>query len=164
MHVLSPKSSTRTGRAEFARSSAVARAGKQRSTTRKQRRSGLIDPRLVQPKFLGTVRPHYRRILATASGGFDVRECASYVERSRPPFLLIALKRNAPMKNPCVFIALATLFATVFGAPPSTPKRPVPDPYHGVKVGDDYRWLQNWNDPEVKQWSDAENALARQYL
>jgi prolyl oligopeptidase len=68
------------------------------------------------------------------------------------------------MKNLCVFIALATLSATAFGAPPSTPKRPVTDTYHGVKVVDDYRWLQNWNDPEVKQWSDAENAFARQYL
>src|ERR1700722_10113577 len=68
------------------------------------------------------------------------------------------------MKKPCVFIALATLSASVFGAPPSTPKRPVTDTYHGVKVVDDYRWLQNWNDPQVKQWSDAENAFARQYL
>jgi len=36
-------------------------------------------------------------------------------------------------------------------APPNTPKRPVTDQYHGVTVTDEYRWLENWNDPEVKQ-------------
>ncbi len=49
-------------------------------------------------------------------------------------------------------------------APPATPKRPVTDEYHGVKVIDDYRWLENWDDPNVKQWSAAENARSRQYL
>ena len=48
--------------------------------------------------------------------------------------------------------------------PPSTPKRPVTDVYHGVKVRDDYRWLEDWNAPEVKQWSAAQNARTREYL
>jgi prolyl oligopeptidase len=47
---------------------------------------------------------------------------------------------------------------------PSTPKRPVSDVYHGVKVSDDYRWLEDWGDPQVKQWSNAQNAHARDYL
>jgi prolyl oligopeptidase len=49
-------------------------------------------------------------------------------------------------------------------SPPVAPKRPVTDTYHGVKVQDDYRWLQNWNDPEVREWSEKENAYARQFL
>jgi prolyl oligopeptidase len=49
-------------------------------------------------------------------------------------------------------------------AAPATPKRPVTDEYHGVKVTDDYRWLENWDDPEVKQWSAGQNALTREYL
>ncbi len=49
-------------------------------------------------------------------------------------------------------------------APPTTPKRPVTDEYHGVKVVDDYRWLENWDAAEVKQWSAAENSRTRQYL
>jgi len=47
---------------------------------------------------------------------------------------------------------------------PDTPKRPVIDEYQGVTVTDNYRWLENWNDPEVKRWSAAENARSREYL
>jgi prolyl oligopeptidase len=48
--------------------------------------------------------------------------------------------------------------------PPDTPKHPVTDVYHGVSVTDDYRWLEDWNDPAVKQWSAAENARTRAYF
>jgi prolyl oligopeptidase len=48
--------------------------------------------------------------------------------------------------------------------PPSTARRPVTDVYHGITVTDEYRWLEDWNDPEVKQWSAAENARTREYL
>jgi len=42
--------------------------------------------------------------------------------------------------------------------------KPVVDEYHGVKVSDDYRWLENWNDPAVRAWSDAQNKRTRTYL
>jgi prolyl oligopeptidase len=48
--------------------------------------------------------------------------------------------------------------------PPATAKRPVTDEYQGIKVTDDYRWLENWDDPEVQQWSAAQNARSRDYL
>ncbi|MBX5484634.1 MAG: S9 family peptidase [Myxococcaceae bacterium] len=48
--------------------------------------------------------------------------------------------------------------------PPATPKNPVVDEYHGQKITDDYRWLENWDDPAVRQWSDAQNARARALL
>jgi hypothetical protein len=56
--------------------------------------------------------------------------------------------------------ALVTLLAQ----PPSAPKKPVTDTYHGVTVIDDYRWLEDRSDPNVKAWSDAENRVTRQYL
>jgi prolyl oligopeptidase len=49
-------------------------------------------------------------------------------------------------------------------AAPATPKRPVTDSYHGMTVTDDYRWLENWDDPEVKQWSAGQNVRTREYL
>jgi prolyl oligopeptidase len=47
---------------------------------------------------------------------------------------------------------------------PATPRRPVTDTYHGVDVVDDYRWLEDRSDPEVRAWSDAQNAVARAHL
>lgn len=54
--------------------------------------------------------------------------------------------------------------ASAAPAPPETPKRPVVDEYHGTKVTDDYRWLEDGNSAEVKAWGVAENAYARGYL
>ena len=48
--------------------------------------------------------------------------------------------------------------------PPDTPKHAVADEYQSVRITDDYRWLEDWNDPAVKQWSAAENARTREYL
>ncbi len=47
---------------------------------------------------------------------------------------------------------------------PATPKRPAVDTYHGVAVTDDYRWLENYADPIVRAWSDAQNHFTRKYL
>ncbi len=63
---------------------------------------------------------------------------------------------------PCCLAALAA--ATAFAQPPAAPKKPVTDVYHGVQVTDDYRWLENYSDPAVHAWSDAENKYARKYL
>ena len=59
----------------------------------------------------------------------------------------------------------ALLAVNSFAAtPPATPKKPVTDIYHGVTVVDPYRWLENWNDPAVQAWSNAQNAYARGIL
>ena len=47
---------------------------------------------------------------------------------------------------------------------PSTPKKPVTDVYHGVKVVDDYRWLEDFHDPQVRSWASEENRYTRAYL
>ncbi|MBD3674431.1 MAG: S9 family peptidase [Planctomycetaceae bacterium] len=49
-------------------------------------------------------------------------------------------------------------------APPETPKHPVTDEYHGVEVTDPYRWLEDFEDPRVREWSAAQNRHARSYL
>lgn len=48
--------------------------------------------------------------------------------------------------------------------PPTTRLSPTVDVYHGTKVSDDYRWLEDWNDAEVKRWSASQNAYAREIL
>ena len=48
--------------------------------------------------------------------------------------------------------------------PFETPKRPVTDEYHGVRVVDDYRWLEDLSDPEVKDWNVNQNGHTRSVL
>jgi prolyl oligopeptidase len=64
----------------------------------------------------------------------------------------------------CALLMAAPAGAQTVGPPPATPKKPVVDEYHGVKVTDDYRWLENWADPAVRAWSDAQNQRTRSYL
>lgn len=62
-----------------------------------------------------------------------------------------------------LFVAGAALAVTV-APPPATPTDNASDTYWGVKVADPYRWLENWSDPKVQAWSDAQNARTRGYL
>ncbi|MEZ0256555.1 MAG: prolyl oligopeptidase family protein [Chthoniobacter sp.] len=60
-------------------------------------------------------------------------------------------------------------FASVFTAMshaenPPTEKKPVTDEYHGVKVVEDYRWLEDADTPAVKAWTQAQNQHTRAYL
>jgi len=66
---------------------------------------------------------------------------------------------------PWLFICLLSLAAASDLPPvPATPRKPVTEVYHGVKVVDDYRWLEDWDDPAVQAWSDAQNSRARAFL
>jgi len=70
------------------------------------------------------------------------------------PFVLIV----------CALTAAALAQTVSLPKPPDTPRRLVTDEYHGVKFTDDYRWLENWDDAAVKEWSAAQNARTREYL
>jgi prolyl oligopeptidase len=61
-------------------------------------------------------------------------------------------------------VAGVAALAAADGQRPDTEKRPVKDTYHDITVVDDYRWLENWEDPAVKAWSDAQNTYARGML
>ncbi|MGA2902983.1 MAG: hypothetical protein ABSD98_04075, partial [Candidatus Korobacteraceae bacterium] len=62
------------------------------------------------------------------------------------------------------FALFAVAWQTAVPPLPTTPKHPVVDEYNGVKVTDDYRWLEDGKSPEVIAWTEAENAHARAIL
>ena len=68
------------------------------------------------------------------------------------------------LKSILLAVTSVLLVAQEDHTPPPTPKHPVTDEYYGVKVTDDYRWLEDWNDPTVKAWSGAQNRYARAFL
>ncbi len=64
-----------------------------------------------------------------------------------------------------VSLLTSMIFATsIVSAAPSTEKKPVTDEYHGVKVVDDYRWLEESGSPTVKAWTEAQNKHSRAWL
>jgi len=75
-----------------------------------------------------------------------------------------------PARFSQIFLSSALFVLPIFAQnvsipkPPDTPVHSVTDEYYGIQVTDDYQWLENWEDPAVKQWSAAENARTREYL
>jgi prolyl oligopeptidase len=74
-------------------------------------------------------------------------------QRTRRALLLTLLACNAA--------ALAQPTASTY---PSARKADVVDNYFGTKVADPYRWMEDLNSAELKQWVEAENALTFKYL
>lgn len=60
----------------------------------------------------------------------------------------------------------AFLAAVAADAPslPETPQKPVTDEYHGTKVSDPYRWLEDASAAEVTKWTAAQNKVTRAFL
>lgn len=58
----------------------------------------------------------------------------------------------------------ATVPGEVMMTAPATRIEVVEDVYHGQTVVDPYRWLEDWDDPEVRTWSEGQNAYARAAL
>ena len=48
--------------------------------------------------------------------------------------------------------------------PPKSKVQPVTDNFHGVKITDDYRWLENPDSPDTKDWIDREAAYTSSLL
>lgn len=63
-----------------------------------------------------------------------------------------------------VLLAASAAWAADIAPPPTTPTDNVVDTIQGERIADPYRWLEDWNDPKVRAWSDAQNARTRAYL
>ena len=72
------------------------------------------------------------------------------------------------LRRPALLIALACgtglLAQSSSLTYPQPRKGEVVDDYFGTKVADPYRWMEDLNAPEVKQWVEAENAVTFKYL
>ena len=53
---------------------------------------------------------------------------------------------------------------SIAAAFPPTEKKPVTDEYHGVKVVDEYRWLEESGSTAVKAWTEAQNQYSRAWI
>jgi prolyl oligopeptidase len=63
-----------------------------------------------------------------------------------------------------VFIIFPGVARASDASAPASPMRPVTNVYHKVTVTDPYRWLENPADPQVRDWSAAQDARTRKYI
>ena len=70
-------------------------------------------------------------------------------------------------------VCLGAAVSVLFGAapvppgdfrPPPTARRPVVETYHGTRVSEDYRWLEDTRAPEVRSWLARQNLRTRAYF
>jgi len=64
--------------------------------------------------------------------------------------------RVAPYFWAAAFSLMASKSAGAIGSPPTAPIRPVTDHYYGTEVIDNYRYLENLEDPEVQAWMKSQ--------
>jgi prolyl oligopeptidase len=64
----------------------------------------------------------------------------------------------------CPSVHAQTTTSNALKTPPAAPVKPVVDDYHGTKVSDPYRYMENLDDPAVQSWFKAQNDYARAVL
>jgi hypothetical protein len=116
----------------------------------------------------GTYGKHYidrPRIASRRVSRYDAH-------RHIPPF---TFEKNMHLRHATLALALMAAFGLAHAAAPAcdaqsalsypvTAKVAQTDNYHGTQIADPYRWLEDANSAETKQWVDAQNAVTQAYL
>src|SRR5262245_34948235 len=90
---------------------------------------------------------------------------------------MLMIKTIKPFIAPLIAVAaplfLISAYRLVLGqnqsmnkpfAYPAAKKVDQVDDYHGVKIADPYRWLENPDSPETRAWIEAQNKLTFEFL
>src|SRR5690349_7738896 len=65
---------------------------------------------------------------------------------------------------PSVVLCLLSLSPAMAETPPVAPQKPVVDTYHGVKISDPYRYMEDFKEPAVQAWVKGQADYADQTL
>ena len=71
---------------------------------------------------------------------------------------------SSPVRCAFLFALVAAFPAFAAQTEVATPRKPVINAYHGVKITDDYQWLEQPKDLAVVAWTAKQNARTRAYL
>ena len=63
-----------------------------------------------------------------------------------------------------IFIFLMAIITPVFSQPPAAHRGDNVDDYYGTKVADPYRWMEDLDSPQTKQWVEAERAYTEKWF
>lgn len=90
------------------------------------------------------------------------------VSRLSPP---LSRSSSIPHYVPALMLTAVVAFAAIRSEaqssrakPPAAPVRPVTEEHYGIKVTDNYRYMENRNDPEVEAWFKGQNEFTRAAL
>src|SRR5438477_4115408 len=91
-------------------------------------------------------------------------QAKAIADANEPAYFPLHMKRPA-LLFPTALLLVTGAFAkdTPFAYPPA-PKSDQVDDYHGTKVADPYRPLENADSDESRKWIEAENKLTFDYL